>query len=135
MIPEKNLYLGVDPGASGGMALLDPDGNIVDVTAMPETPAEIAAYFEEFAPRIKIAAIEHVHAFPGQSANTMFKFGWNAGLLQMALIAFKIPFELCQPGHWQKPMGCIIKGRDDPKDRYADKKRHIKDRMQALFPR
>lgn len=131
---ERNLYCGVDPGASGGIALLDPEGAIVDVTPMPETPADIAAYFEEFAPRIRMATIESVHSFPGQSANSMFKFGWNAGLLHMALIAMKIPFEFALPGKWQQPLGCIVVGRKGPNDHYADKKRFIKARIQELFP-
>src|SRR5437879_4270946 len=34
---ERNLFLGCDPGASGGLAIVDADGRIVSTVAMPET--------------------------------------------------------------------------------------------------
>ena len=35
------LYIGIDPGVSGGIAILNNDGSVKDVVAMPETPRDI----------------------------------------------------------------------------------------------
>ena len=35
------LYIGIDPGASGGIAILNNDGSVKDVVAMPNTPRDI----------------------------------------------------------------------------------------------
>ena len=34
------LYIGIDPGVSGGIAILNNDGSVKDVVAMPETPRD-----------------------------------------------------------------------------------------------
>jgi crossover junction endodeoxyribonuclease RuvC len=127
---EQNLYLGVDPGASGGFAILDSAGAIVDVSPMPDTPRDIAEYFDEFGPRIKFALIEAVHAMPGQGVTSMFTFGWNKGLLDMALIA--IPHEHVLPRKWQQAFSLI---RKDKAETTTDKKNRHKERAQELFPK
>ena len=33
--------IGIDPGANGGIAVLDIDGNVIDVRKMPDTPQDI----------------------------------------------------------------------------------------------
>ncbi len=130
---ERNLYCGVDPGGSGGLAILDETGAVVDVTPMPDTERDVSDYFREFAPRIKMAAIESVHSFPGNGSSSMFKFGMSFGALRMALVAHNIPFEFVSPGSWQKPFGLIESGRKAT-DSNTEKKNKHKARCQELFP-
>ena len=130
---ERNLYLGVDPGGSGGIAILDMDGAVVDVTPMPDGEHAIADYFNEFSPRIKMAIIEIVHSFPGQGVASSFKFGRGYGGLIMALVCTKIPFEYVAPGVWQKPFGLIETGRKSH-DSKTEKKNKHKERAASLFP-
>ena len=35
------LYIGIDPGVSGGIAILNNDGSVKDVVAMPNTTRDI----------------------------------------------------------------------------------------------
>jgi crossover junction endodeoxyribonuclease RuvC len=128
------LYLGCDPGASGAFAILDLAGSIVDVTKMPETPKDMSDYLSEFSPRIRIAALEHVHAMPKQGISSAFKFGRNFGMLHMGLVAHRIPFQFVSPGVWQQPLGCIVTGRKGPTDNKSAKKQLTKARAQELFP-
>jgi crossover junction endodeoxyribonuclease RuvC len=121
---ERDLYMGIDPGASGGLALVNRPGLVVDVTKMPETESDIADYFLEFAPRIRMAYIEAVHSMPKQGVSSSFKFGMSYGALRMALFACKIPFETVTPQRWQKAMFCMSGGD----------KNVTKARAQALFP-
>lgn len=126
---ERNLYMGIDPGLSGGFGILDPDGNLVDASTMGDSPREIYEYMQEFGPRIKFAMIENVHSFPGQGVSSTFKFGWNKGLLDMALVT--IPHEGVQPGTWQKPFGLI---RQVKTETITDKKNRHKAVAEKLFP-
>jgi hypothetical protein len=131
---DRTLFLGVDPGASGGLAILDSSGAVVDVSPMPETERDVSTYAAEFAPRIRMAAIEQVHSMPGQGVSSSFKFGMSYGGLRMALIAHGVPFEAVSPGAWQRAMGCLVKGRADASDRKTAKKNGTKARAQELFP-
>ena len=130
---ERNLYAGVDPGQSGGFAILTEDGELVDASPMMDTEKDVSDYLKEFAPRIKMAAIESVHSFPGQGVSSSFKFGMSYGALRMALTSHEIPFEYVTPGTWQKPFGLIESGRKAT-DSNREKKRRNKERAQGLFP-
>jgi hypothetical protein len=132
IIPE--FFLGCDPGASGAFAILDLAGTIVDVTAMPETAKDVSDYLTEFGPRIRIAALEAVHAMPKQGISSAFKFGRNFGMLHMGLVAHHVPFEFVTPEKWQQPLGCITAGRKGPTDHKTAKKQLTKARAQELFP-
>ena len=45
------LYIGIDPGASGGIAILNNDGSVKDVVAMPETPRDILDFLSLYKER------------------------------------------------------------------------------------
>lgn len=131
---ERNLYLGIDPGQSGGMAILTSEGEIVDVSKMPETETDVSEYIREFSKTICMAVIEGVHAMPKQGVSSSFKFGRQYGGLRMALIAHQIRFETVMPGVWQKSMSCLSQGRNGPTDGKTEKKNLTKSKAQELFP-
>lgn len=62
------FYLGLDPGVSGGIAVIRSDGTVVDVFKMPETPRDVLEVLAAVdSPRRAI--LEKVAAFapPGMS--------------------------------------------------------------------
>jgi len=61
-------YLGIDPGASGGIAVvrLSSAGPVVMAWKMPETEADTAELFRMISPSVVSACIEAVHSMPGQ---------------------------------------------------------------------
>jgi len=110
MNEQRDLYFGIDPGQSGGLAVLDASGAVVDASKMPETERDLSAYVAKFAPRIRTVAIEQVHSMPGQGVSSSFKFGMSYGGLRMALIAHDVRFEAVTPQTWQKALRCLSAG-------------------------
>ena len=106
-------YLGLDPGKSGGIAVI----NAGEITApklwqMPETEHDLWETLRGIAVEFPslTAAVEKVHAMPGQGVTSMFTFGKGYGALRMALIALGIPFRDVTPQAWQKELGCLTAG-------------------------
>jgi crossover junction endodeoxyribonuclease RuvC len=107
---ERDLYLGVDPGMSGGIALLHETGAIVHVQAMPETERDTAELLEEFASRVRFALIEKVTPMPKQGLGSTWTFGQHYGFLRGLLVVLRIPFDQVRPQVWQSELGCRTGG-------------------------
>ena len=131
--------IGIDPGLSGGIAVIAPPGMkprtiqgfiakevLIVAVKMPETEKDIFDFLsntKETCGEV-FAILENVHAMPKQGVASTWKFGQNYGALRMALIALGIPFETVAPGVWQRRMGCLSKGD----------KNITKRKAQELFP-
>jgi crossover junction endodeoxyribonuclease RuvC len=102
-------YIGIDPGKSGGIAIITPGGGVC-AHKMPETDRDLLDLLSEFSADDNRAVLEQVHAMPGQGVTSTFTFGRGYGKLEMALCAALIPFETATPQKWQKLMGCLTKG-------------------------
>lgn len=163
MAKPVTRYLGIDPGASGGLALLTVGSGWTTtyVLSMPATPQDL---WEAMQGMVRdssapiFAVIEKVGGFiKGRSApgSHMFNFGKGAGHLEMALIAAGIPHEEAQPTRWQKGLGIpsrtphdktrqvvVTKGKNKGKmreERYGGEtdsqfKNRLKKKAQQLFP-
>lgn len=137
-MPEP-VYIGIDPGSSGGLACLA--GRSTISGTMPETEADIYEWILSLkAPpwhdSERFAVIEKVGGFiqgvpaPGSA---MFKFGVSYGGLRMALIACGIPFEEVTPQKWQKALGISPRDNKGNESKSAFKNR-LKAKAQQLFP-
>ena len=124
-----NPILCIDPGASGGLALLNREGN-VEAFPMPATMTEQIDAIRHIAatnPGIK-AVIEKVGFHrPGNSAVSTAKFARHCGHLEAALYSVGIPFEEVAPGTWMKTIGAL------PADKTA-RKNAIKEQVARRFP-
>lgn len=142
-----NAYIGIDPGKSGGIAVLS--GRKVELYCMPHTEADVWHLFKNIAHRYTLygsnrqaftirvtAVIEQVHGYmPGSGTNMgapMFTFGMSYGGLRMALIGCGIPFTEAGPVKWQRAMGVPPRKKTESKQQY---KNRLKARAQQLFPR
>lgn len=125
--------LGIDPGASGGIALVSAKHPTL-AAKMPATERDIWDTIKSLAGAADFAYIEAVHSAPGQGVASSFKFGRNYGFLRACLMAAGIPWEGVSPHVWQRPMGCIVKGRKGIKVAATAKKNHHKGLAQQLFP-
>jgi hypothetical protein len=138
-------YLGIDPGASGGLAILTADG-IAQAFRSPATEGDLARLFESrvVPARIVYCLVERVHSFPDAGVAGMFTFGRGVGVLIGLLLAHKIPFEEMEPRTWQKALGIPprIKKPKKPKPfmQYLPEetptqwKNRLRAKAQALFP-
>lgn len=116
----KNLFLGIDPGLKGGLALVG--GEDVIIVPMPTIGGEIdirglQSFILEHAPKIKHAVIEHVWALPKQGAASGFKFGKLCGIIEAAVVMAQIPYTLTIPQKWQKAMHAGVASKENTKQR------------------
>jgi Holliday junction resolvasome RuvABC endonuclease subunit len=121
-------YLGIDPGKSGALAIVDSDGKHVDHIKLIETLDDVWSWLVEhhFAGNgISFAVLEKVHAMPRQGVSSTFKFGQSFGACEALLTAAGVRHELVTPAKWQQAMGCRTKG-----DKNVSKRR-----AQQLWPK
>jgi crossover junction endodeoxyribonuclease RuvC len=121
---DNMLFMGIDPGMSGGIGVIDIVDNQPDAYAMPETEADTSYLFAELKRHVVFCLIEKVHSMPKQGVASSFKFGVNYGFLRGMLIGHGIPFGEVSPQKWQKAMECLTHGD----------KNISKARAQQLFP-
>ena len=96
------IYIGIDPGANGGIGIINTHENYVEAYAYSpdELLKELCIY-----PRAW-CMVEEVHAMPGQGVTSMFSFGKNFGYILGVLESRFIPYELVKPQKWKKEFGC-----------------------------
>lgn len=97
-------YIGIDPGKSGALAILDASGAVQVLLPFDEQKARDALYWAAEEGRA-VCCLERVGARPGQGVTSMFSFGANYGWWQGLLSAFEIPFQLVTPAVWKKAFG------------------------------
>ena len=131
-------YIGIDPGASGGLAIIGlgrMDG--VWLKPMPKTERDVYEWLALELPSEEnhlFAVIEKVGGYVGgngQPGSAMFKFGMSYGGLRMALIANGIPFDEIAPRTWQKAFGVAPRKKTESKSQF---KNRLKAKAQQLFP-
>ena len=121
--------IGVDPGASGAIALVV-DGVLHQVVDMPTvtvtrnaaqkrqvSPAGVADIIRSMKP--DVAIVEKVGAMPGQGVSSMFSFGRSVGIIEGALAALQVPATFITPQAWQKAVGAA-KGKDGSRQRVME---------------
>jgi len=110
--------LGIDPGASGALVLLE-NGQPIEWAAMPTTKIGTATRVNAAALTDFIAScccthvyVEAVHAMPGQGVTSMFNFGHSCGTIMGVLGALGLPHTFVTPQKWKKAAGLIGTDKD-----------------------
>lgn len=128
---EVKLFIGIDPGLNGGIAVLNKNGGVESVTTMPETPQDILEWLEEYSGYDCVCALEDVgRGMPGQSSKATATFARHNGHLEMALLALSIRTEKVTPQKWQKTYQ-LGSSKDIDKRIWKNK---LKAKAQQLFP-
>jgi len=130
--PHGVYYMGVDPGQSGGIAVIKSTGQVIQLEAMPATERDVFDAVCYLGNESVNAVIEKVHSMPQQGVSSTFKFGMGYGGLRMALIAADIPFDEVTPQTWQKALG-VVK-RNAKTESKNDHKKKLLQKAQQLFP-
>ena len=91
-------YIGIDPGKSGALAIIDGDDVRTFLFDKDVYLRELLRVDEKNA----VCCLEHVNSFPHDGHNVSFYFGENFGWIQGVLDAYKIPYELVRPQKWKK---------------------------------
>lgn len=104
MSTMERVFIGIDPGKDGAMAIVAPAETIVVPFDRDAYVAHLAAA-KDFTRDIR-CVVEHVGAMPGQGSVSMFHFGENFGWIQGVLSAMKLSYELVRPQKWKKEFSC-----------------------------
>lgn len=101
----NRVFIGVDPGKNGGLAIIWDDGKITaeawDDTEFIEL-MRIAAKHLAAEGLNAVCCVEKVGAAPKQGVTSMFNFGKSAGFIEGVLQALGIPYQLITPQKWKK---------------------------------
>lgn len=127
------IYLGVDPGASGGFAIVRDDGHAESQKFGDLTERDIWDAIKAYtlSPDVGLCVLEDVHAMPDQGVSSSFTFGTSYGFLRGLLAASACPYELVSPQRWQKMFGLPTTKSAGGK---TAKKNFHKAKAQQLFP-
>jgi crossover junction endodeoxyribonuclease RuvC len=115
--------IGIDPGISGALAIVDGDGHLEDLADMPVMTLIGKRQTVNGAALAKVlrvwivdepatAYLEQVAAMPGQGVSGMFSFGCSYGIVQGVLAALGIPVVFVSPRSWKKRADLIGKEKD-----------------------
>lgn len=128
----RGYIIGIDPGQSGGIAILDGEsGALTECVKMPNTPLDIYLYLSKWGNKA-LCFIESVgYGMPGQSSKATATFARHNGHLEMALLALGISTVKITPAKWQKALGLSGKKGESKQSH----KNRIKAKMQLSFPK
>lgn len=133
----SRCYVGIDPGQSGGLAVVayEPNKNCFElVYALPMAKTERDVYEDVglCCNTSSDAAIEKVHSMPKQGVASSFKFGMGYGFLRGCLISTGIRMYEFTPQYWQKVLGIPSRKKAEGKPQF---KNRLKAVAQRLFPK
>lgn len=138
---QTPLYVGIDPGVSGAIAVLSPQVQAVAVCDIPTTKVArghnkgkrteylynaILALFGALAGHSQHIRVMLEHGQPmgrNDTPLTAYSVGWGTGMWPLFLTAMDLAYELANPAVWKKAMG--LAGKDKEASRVL---------AQRLFP-
>jgi hypothetical protein len=118
-------FLGIDPGLSGAIAVLDADGQCVTCADTPVLTrvdtagrdrrdyalADMRALLLDVAGTLSLTAIEAVHAFPEQGVASTFALGRGFGIWLGMLGALRLSFLQVYPVRWKTRFSLLREGK------------------------
>ncbi len=126
---DNRVFIGIDPGKAGGLAVIYND--TYRAIKCPNTVQEMAnelIALKNISQDISMyAIIEAVHSMPGQGVKSVWTFGQGYGQWLGILATLKIPYIQVTPHKWMKWFGPM------PKDK-KDRKNHLKHLAQQRYP-
>lgn len=117
------MILGIDPGATGAVAIMSDNGYLIDLHDLPHmkghglSEAILAEMLSEV-DDCKHAFIERVAARPKQGVVSAFNFGMNFGTIKGVCSALRIPVSLVTPAKWKRDLN-LTADKDQARARAA----------------
>ena len=116
--------IGIDPGLSGGIAILD-NSKVIELFDMPVMPdgkknkrqlnsAHLAKLIKDNIKNLEdtVMVVEQVNAMPGQGVTSMFNFGQTFGAIKGICAALGLPIFFVRPAKWKKHFELINSSKD-----------------------
>ena len=120
------IAVGIDPGKSGGIVIINSVTNECSMHKCPSTTQEMASLLRTaknsaFVDNLPIlVAIEKVHAFPTDARSAAFKFGMNYGMWLGIIGALNIPLIEVTPQMWMKSYAPLPKIKQERKKKIKE---------------
>ena len=107
------MIVGIDPGFTGAIAILDKKGEIIlydmpTLYIMKRKQVDgkaLTRFFKPISHIIEMAIVEDVHAMPEQGVTSTFRFGYSAGIIMGVLQALGIKTLRVKPSAWKQALG------------------------------
>lgn len=97
-----DVYIGIDPGISGAMAVIEVCNNaILSVSTYAYNEGVYKQVLQQHS-NVRSVVIENVHAMPGQGVVSTFTFGRNFGFTEGLAFACDLPYSFVSPRKWKK---------------------------------
>lgn len=127
-LKPQPVHVGIDPGFSGAVAVIDLDGNFVGVWDMPTTAGEgrqkefDTAALARLIKRIIRDPIREVHlewpqTRPDEAAESSKRFGVGLGLLEMGFVMAGATVRRVAPNGWKGRLGLMGKAGSELESR------------------
>jgi len=133
--------IGIDPGLSGGIAILD-NSKVIELFDMPVMPdgkknkrqLNSALLVKLIKDNIKnledtVMVVEQVNAMPGQGVTSMFNFGQTFGAIKGICAALGLPIFLVRPAKWKKHFELINSSKDSSRTKAIEMYPFISERL------
>lgn len=107
------IVIGIDPGVSGAVAFVYPDGIQVDDMPTVEVRGKrhvcphglLARLRHHDLLAVDAVVLEHVQGVQGTGATSAFSFGRSFGLVEGVAAGLALPLVLVRPQAWTKALG------------------------------
>ena len=124
-------YIGIDPGKSGGLMVIDEKGN-AEAHKCPEKAIDMSVLFHiaigDTPPDKVKLLMERVWARPANAVRAAFTYGVNYGQWLGIAASHEIKMYTVLPNEWIKWIGC-------PKALEVRKRKHwLRDKAKELYP-
>ena len=109
------LYMGIDPGISGGLAVIDADGKCLFAKPTPCIKIKknnkdksdydvesMAKYIRDYSDKEIMVCQELTHAMPGNGGVSMYHFGRGHGIWEGIVGALSLKHIFCTPQKWKE---------------------------------
>lgn len=136
---KRKLFMGIDLGKAGGIALLNEEGEILVLESMPPGHEIVKRFFQIFEEHIEASTIdvymEHTSARPGEGVASVRTFGYHCGGIYFMLESLRmvhgesnISISKVHPILWKKHYGLIM-----PDESSWEKKKAGVERANSIF--
>lgn len=112
-------WIGIDPGLTGALAVVEDPGVLKDVCPMPSmsgrvVPVVLKQILETWSEDTEqlLVLIEDVHSMPGQGVASTFKFGQAYGTAIGVVGAMGLPMDFVTPQKWKRLFTLTGKDKD-----------------------
>ncbi len=127
----KKIIIGIDPGLTGGIAVLDSKSkeliSLADMPVIPEGGRKkvsghglatiIGGYGRQ---QVAMVYLEKVGARPGQGVVSMFNFGRSYGAVEATIAVLGLPLTYVAPQSWKRAAGLLRADKDASRGRVLD---------------